>query len=299
MRHTGFLLLSFVAAMFSCSSDDEQEQRTDGRKLRQLTIAEVPVTRATLADNISALGAAWEAGDKATYFNVSSLRPNIIDLGTLIAHDDAVTSSFSGSVCCKAGDEVALFYPQQEVPITGTNRGKFIINLNGQDGKLETLAKKFHYVYGVAKVTSVTDNTAYAEINNMKSLLAVCKFTFTDGTNPIPVNTLTISFNAGSNGSTLGYPLSATLTPTEIEDVNSLKLTYPTWDTWDEQKLTITLASETSSGVYVALFPSFDFSDYLHFSVTNSSGTYTGTAKATLYAGKYYPVTLKLNQQQP
>ena len=296
MRHTGFLLLSFVAALLSCSSDDEPEQRTDGRKLRQLTIAEVPVTRATLKASASSLGAAWEAGDQATYFNVSSFRPNKMDHGTLTATASAETSTFTGKVYCNTGDNVALFYPQQEVPTQGTNRGKFTISLNGQDGKLETIAKNFHYVYGVATVTSVTESTANATIENMQSLLAVCKFTFVDeneNNTPIPIKTLTINYY-DIYGNTKGYPLTATLTPTE--DASSITLNYPgqSDDVWSDNGLSITLASETSSGVYVALFP-YSLTGYLHFSVTNSSGTYTGTAKATLKAGKYYPVTLKLN----
>lgn len=280
--------------MLSCSSDDEPEQRTDGRKLRQLTIAEVPVTRATLNASASSLGAAWEADDMATYFNVTAFQDisPTMRFGDLTASSSAETSTFTGKVYCNTGDNVALFYPQQTVPTQGTNRGKFTISLNGQDGKLETIAKKFHYVYGVATVTSVTESTANATIDNMQSLLAVCKFTFKDEDNAvIPVKTLTINYYA--NRYALGYPLTATLTPTA--DVSTLALTYPSPDTWDDVELTINLDNETSDGVYVALFP-YSLTGYLHFSVTNNSGTYTGTAKATLNAGKYYPVTLKLNK---
>lgn len=299
MRHTGFLLLSFVAALLSCSSDDEPEQRTDGRKLRQLTIAEVPVTRATLTASASSLGAAWEAGDQATYFNVTAFQDisPTMRFGDLTASSSAETSTFTGTVYCNTDDNVALFYPQQTVPTQGTNRGKFTISLNGQDGKLETIAKTFHYVYGVATVTSVTESTANATIDNMQSLLAVCKFTFEDASgNNIPVKTLTINYYYNTYSYQMGYPLTATLTPTE--DASSITLNYPgqSDDVWSDNGLSITLASETSSGVYVALFP-YSLTGYLHFSVTNSSGTYTGTAKATLNAGRYYPVTLKLNQQ--
>lgn len=299
MRHTGFLLLSLVAALLSCSSDDEPEQRTDGRKLRQLTIAEVPVTRATLKASASSLGAAWEAGDQATYFNVTAFQDisPTMRFGDLTASSSAETSTFTGTVYCNTDDNVALFYPQQTVPTQGTNRGKFTISLNGQDGKLETIAKNFHYVYGVATVTSVTESTANATIDNMQSLLAVCKFTFVDeneNNTPIPIKTLTINY-CNIYGNTMGYPLTATLTPTE--DASSITLNYPgqSDDVWSDNGLSITLASETSSGVYVALFP-YSLTGYLHFSVKNNDGTYTGTAKATLNAGNYYPVTLKLNK---
>lgn len=284
MKYTSILTLLLGIALVSCSSDDEQQQDTDGRKLRQLTIAEVPVTRATLSDSGSTLGASWEAGDLATYFNVSTFRPNVMHSGVLTASASASTSAFTGTVYCTTHDMVALFYPHQDVPIQDPNRGKFTVNLAGQDGTLATIAKNFHYVYGVAEVTSVTENTANATISNMKSLLAVAKFTFTDGTNPIPVKTLTINYGDED----VGYPPTATVTPSA--DVSNVSADPVSQDRWNP--LTISLGSETTDGVYVALLPisKFDF----HFSVTNSSGTYTGTAKATLKEGKYYPVELKL-----
>ena len=297
MKHICFLLLLLGVTLTSCSSDEEQAQNLDGRKLRQLTISEVPVTRATLTDNESVLGAAWKEGDQATYFNVSTVGGDNIDSGTLRASASASTSAFTGTVRCKAGDNVALFYPYQDVPIQDPGRGTFTVSLAGQDGTLATIAERFHYVYGVAAVTSVTDNTAKATIDNMQSLLAVCKFTFTDGTNAIPVKTLTINYYDNSMSyTTIGYPLSATLTPTA--DVSTLALTYPNQgnDAWNDKGLSVTLDSETSDGVYVALFPHSP-TGYMHFTVTNSSDTYTGTAKAKLKAGKYYPVSLKLTKQ--
>lgn len=297
MRHTGLLLLSLAAALASCSSDDEQEQNSDGRMLRQLTIGEVPITRATLTDNTSSLGAAWKAGDKATYFNVSSFGNETMDGGTLTAASSESTSAFQGTVRCKAGDKVALFYPAQAIPTAGADRGKFTLSLDGQKGTLEDIAERFHYVYGVAGVTSVTESTASATIDNMQSLLAVCKFSFTDSdSNPIPVKTLTINYydNNDYYPTTIGYPLSATLAPTA--DVSALELTYPAQNAWNKDGLSVTLGTETSGGVYVALFP-YSPTGYMHFEVTNSNGTYIGTAKATLKAGKYYPVSLKLTKQ--
>ena len=227
MRHTGLLLLSLAAALASCSSDDDgdykspQTENAAGRILRQLTINKVPITRATLTDETSALGAAWNAGDEATYFNVSSFTSTTMDVGTLTAASTSSTSMFNGSVRCKAGDKVALFYPVQDIPtqtIEAENkaRGQYTINLAGQDGTLATIAKNFHYVYGVAAVTSVTDNTAKATIDNMQSLLAVCKFTFTDGTNAIPVKTLTINYYDNSRSYTTIQTKAMTLGTTKV-----------------------------------------------------------------------------------
>ena len=286
-------------ALAACSSDDEElVENSNGRKLRQLTIAEVPVTqnaptskKVRLTENSSSLDASWTKDDMATYFNVSSFRFDRMDYGKLTAASSTRTSMFQGTVYCTTGDNVALFYPAKDPILRGTDRGKFTISLDGQKGTLGDIEEHFHYVYGVAEVTSVTDQTATATIDNMQSLLAVCKFSFTDGSEAIPVKTLTINFyDAGL----MGYPQTAMLTPTA--DASSLALEYAGQDTWDKP-LSVTLGNETSDGVYVALFP-YSPTGYMHFTVTGRSGTYTGMAKASLKAGRYYPASLKLTKQQ-
>lgn len=133
-------------------------------------------------------------------------------------------------------------------------------------------------------MTEVTETTATANISTMKSLLAVCKFTFKDGNNnPIPVKTLSIGYGADNS---VGYPQSATMTPLTGE------LTPP--DVLSGL-LTISLDNEKADGVYVAILPVDSQSDFF-FSVTGSNGTYTGTATAKLKAGRFYPVTLKLTK---
>lgn len=303
MKHTGFLLLLLSGmALAACSSDDDElTENSNDRKLRQLTIAEVPVNndaptskKVRFTDNSSSLNASWTKGDMATYFNVSSFSSVTIDYGKLTAASSSTTSMFQGSVYCKTGDKVALLYPAKDPILSGTDRGKFTISLDGQKGTLEDIAKHFHYVYGVAEVTSVTEQTATATIDNMQSLLAVSKFTFTDGSDFIPVKTLTINFYALDSAYPMGYSTSAMLTPTA--DVSSLALAYAGPETWDETPLSVTLDEETSDGVYVALFP-YSPTGYMHFTVTGNSGTYTGMAKASLKAGRYYPASLKLTKQ--
>ena len=201
---------------------------------------------------------------------------------------------FQGTVRCKTGDKVSLLYPAKNPILSGSSRGKYTISLDGQKGTLDDISNNFHYIYGVAEVTSVTESTANATIDNMQSLLAVCKFSFTDGSIPIPVKTLTINYYDNNYNFPMGYPLSAMLTPTS--DVGTLDLVYPDQYDWSDTNLSVTLDNESSSGAYVALFP-YSPTGYIHFNVTNSTGTYTGTAKASLKAGKYYPVTLKLSKQ--
>ena len=288
-------------ALAACSSDDDESvENSNDRKLRQLTIAEVPVTKdaptsrkVKVTENSSSLDASWTKDDMATYFNVSSFGQDVIDYGKLTAASSSSTSIFQGTVNCTTGDDVALLYPAKNPILSGADRGKFTISLGGQKGTLDDIAERFHYVYGVATVTSVTDQTATATIDEMQSLLAVCKFSFTDGSEAIPVKTLTINYYDLDSAYPIGYSLTAMLTPTA--NVNSL-LAYAGPETWDDTPLSVALDQETSGGVYVALFP-YSPTGYMHFTVTGSSGTYTGMAKASLKAGRYYPASLKLTKQ--
>lgn len=290
-------LMTMTAGLAACSSENEEPKQDDGRKLRQLTIENVALTRATLTDNGSTLGAAWEARDnEATYLNLSSLLAGGLRYGNLTSSSSAGTSTFTGSVYCDAGDKLALIYPT--VSPAGV-AGAFTINLSGQTGTLSDIAQRYHYVYGTGTVTSVTDGTATGTISSMKSLLAVCKFTFKDGSgNPVPVKTLKISYGEDLG---VGYPLSGSVIPA----FNSGEVTATPDAPSESTPLAINLDSENAAGeVYVALFPCGSSSEKVTFyfsvtgsNVTGSNDTYTGTANAYLIAGRFYPVTITLTKQ--
>lgn len=269
----------------SCSSDNDEPN--EGRRVRQLTISEVPLTRATLTDQGTTLGAKWKKDDKATVMDMTA--PIEVLYTTLTATTAAETSAFEGSISWEVlvGDRLALIYPEVSL---ATGNASFTVNLKGQKGTLSDVADRYHYIYGVAEVTAVTETTATANIFTMKPLLAVAKFTFKDkATNEaIPVKTLTISYGDDLD---VGYPQTATVEPKEKPD--ELELTWEPQGDNGWEPLTITLGTETSDGVYVAMLPCTD--EPIVFSV--NGGTYTGTATVTLQAGKYYPVALKLNKQ--
>lgn len=289
--------LPFSSVLTSCSSDDEEEQITeqDGRRMRQLTISDVPLTRATLSDDGTKLDAAWTNGDAVTYLNLSNLRSEIISCGSLTTSGAGTTSTFTGNVYCDDGDDMAVFYPAKDVNSIGSD-GSYTIDLSEQKGTRDDLAQHFHYVYGVGKVSvnEATPNKATGTISSMKTLLAACKFTFkyhdnasnTDIT--IPVKTLSIGYGNAS----VGYPKTATVVPS-LNDMGNVVITEAAPQ--ENDLLTVTLDNETTSGVYVALLP-VNEKIVFYFSVTGSKGTFTGTAKAKLLAGKYYPVELKLSK---
>jgi hypothetical protein len=250
------------------------------------------MTRASLAEGDGILTALWTAGDRLTCCNLSR-----VDLsnsgapysGSLTAVSTATTSQFTGDVYCLAGDYLAVVYPAT----TFETNDSYTISLTGQNGTLSKLATNYHYVFGKATVTEVTETTANATIGKMKSLLTVCKFSFKDKNtgDAIPIKSLSISYSTGdsNNGK---YPQSATVAigvNTAQNDVHATgaDITAP---------LTISASGQTE--VYVALLPTAAQSTF-NFTVSDGNGnTYSGTANATLVEGEYVDATwLKLTKQ--
>ena len=286
-----------LAGVMGCSSsDDESGKPDDGVKVRRITITETEdaparqmLTRASLAEGDGILTASWTAGDGLTYCNLSRTNPMNYDVysGGLTAASTAATSQFTGDVTCLANDYLAVVYPAT----TFEYNDRYTLSLTGQDGTLSRLATNYHYVFGKATVTEVTETTANATMEKMKSLLTVCKFSFKDkSTNAvIPIQTLSISY--GGTGSDAGtYPQSATVdcgVLTVQDDVHASGVA-------SNSPL---LLEGSGEAFYVAMLPTTGQRTF-RFTVTNSSGTYTGTAKATLVEGEYVVATgLKLTKQ--
>lgn len=291
-----FLCGLMVVAGTSCKNENTPEDKTVQK--RYLTIkmndaAGAPVRHmpnANITDEGSTLLAEWKAGDEVSYCNLSRVNTPSDDLiiGTMTAATSGVKTDLNGDVECTADDYLAIVYPAVDMSTSTYSfgdgiHGRFTISLAGQDGTLSKLATHYHCVYGRAHVESVTGTTAEATMQKMESLLTICKFSFKDkNTNaPIPVGTLTISYGgAGSDANK--YPQSASVTVdvlTENNEANAVRVAGST------VPLTVTCPSEQSE-VYVALLPETASRIY-NFTVTNTSGTYTGTAEAHLKKGEY------------
>ena len=299
----GYMML---AGLTACSSDDDTTDiPDDGVKVRRITITQTDdaaarqmLTRSTLVES-DGLTASWTAGDGLTYCNLSRTNPMNYEIytGPLTAASTASTSQFTGNVTCNAGDYLAVVYPAA----TFVTNESYTISLSGQDGTLGTLATNYHYVYGKAYVTSVTDNTANATMEKMKSLLTVCKFSFVDKTTgaAIPIKTLAISYG-GSGSDARTYPQTATVTLNSngILEQSAVHAagTASTSSLLVDCSVAFSLPSEGLGEVFVALLPTSGQRTF-NFTVANSSGTYTGTAKATLVEGEYIVATgLKLTK---
>ena len=291
----GYMML---AGLTACSGDDDAtDMPDDGVKVRRMTITQTDnaavrqmLTRATLTED-DGITASWTTGDRLTYCNLSRTNPSDDDVysGPLTATSSAATSQFTGNVTCNAGDYLAVVYPAA----TFVTNESYTISLSGQDGTLGTLATNYHYVYGKAYVTSVTDNTANATMEKMKSLLTVCKFSFVDKASgkAIPIQTLAIAY--GGTGSDAGtYPQTATV----AIGANMAQTDVHATGVAGSSPLLLEGAGEATA-VFVALLPTSGQRTF-NFTVTDGSdNTYTGTAKATLTEGEYIVATgLKLTK---
>ena len=299
-------LIWVLAAGCSHSEDDAVVPVNKDVKTRLLTFTQVENrgSRAVLNENNHGLSALWKRGDQLGCCNLSTLEYDIfvfgrISTGTLTARDNNVTSIFQGEMTCEQNNQLAVIYPATDFDYelkSGECFAKYTIILSEQDGTLETLANSYHYMYGVATVNSVTNSTAEAS-GKMKSLLAVCKFSFKDGEgHTIRVKELKISYGGdGPDGDFGTYPQTANVTcninqeavfadavrsndPLIIQTVPGSDSQYPT-------------------DVYVALLPVTNRT--FRFVVTDANDqTYMGTATANLHAGEFVKATLQLNKVQ-
>ena len=295
-------LIWVLVAGCSHSEDDAAVPVNKDVKTRLLTFTQVENrgSRAVLYENAkNGLKALWKRGDQLECCNLTTLMDDIIasgriSTGTLKTQDDGVTTSiFQGTMSCDQDHQLAAIYPAKVFGFewgSGEPFAKYTITLSGQDGTLEKLASDFHYMYGVATVNSVTSSMAEAT-GEMKSLLAVCKFSFKDeNNNGISVKELKISYGGyGLDGDFGTYPQTANVTcninqeavfadavrsndPLIIQTVRGSDSQYPT-------------------DVYVALLPVTTRT--FRFEVTDDNKkVYTGVAKATLNAGEYVVATL-------
>lgn len=301
-------LIWVLVAGCSHSEDDAAVPVNKDVKTRLLTFTQVENrgSRAVLNENNHGLSALWKRGDQLGCCNLK-LEESIMTLGgistgTLKALDDKVKNSiFQGEMTCEQNDQLAVIYPATDFGFGLEHKPEiryfvnYTITLSGQNGSLATLASDYHYMYGVATVNSVTSTTAEAS-GKMKSLLAVCKFSFKDeNNNGISVKKLEISYvYDGSEGNRQIYPQSAIVKFYE-EGTYSINPDVSNDNDGVVDPLIINL-DQAANAVYVALLPVTTRT--FRFNVTDANGNkYTGVAQATLNAGEYVVASLPLKMK--
>lgn len=279
----GFVMIA--ALLGACSSDDSTTPQEDnnGRRMRQLTIKNVAMnTRAAI--NPSTYEATWETTDRPTYINLSA-QPEL-RYGTLTPSAAGASTTLTGSVYCTLGDNIAIVLPTVEPVLPSGGDAYFTIDLSGQKGTLADIGARYHYIYGVGSVTSTDGGTATGTISNTKSLLSLCKFTFTHNNSPVNVKSVQIGWGTGGAA---GYPQTGTVSLLANPASVSAEAGDPSGP------LTVTLDEPNAAGVvYVALFPCGEKLTF-HFTVSDGSNTYTATKHAKMLEGKYYEVPVAVN----
>ncbi len=287
VKFISYWFMVMAALLCSCSSDDDNTPQDDnsGRRMRQLTISNVSMnTRAAI--NPSTYEATWETTDRPTYINLNA-QPEL-RYGTLTPSTAGASTTLTGSVYCKQGDNIAIVLPTVTPELPANGSLSYPIDLSGQKGTLADIGTRYHYIYGVGTVTSADGGTATGSITDTKSLLSLCKFTFTNIDSPVKVKSVQIGWGTGGAA---GYPQTGTVSL--LADPKSVHVTPDSGPYLGP--LSITLDDANAAGVvYVALFPC-DEKLAFHFTVSDGKNTYTATKHAKMLEGKYYEVPVAVN----
>ena len=274
-------LLMAGAAFAACSSEDNM---IGGQPASQQTYTMTieaskgggsdAATRALSIDGSGALNATWETSNEVKAYNhtqssalTGSLKPQSSGVSATL------TGSLTGSVA--VGDIIYLRWPSVNADYTG------------QNGTLETIAQRYDYTTGIAKVTSVDGTAIGAEDSSHGGPVtfinsqAIVKFTLIDKATNSPINATQLTIDAKVNG--------------ESRLIQSL--TYP--NTYTLGPITINRTTPTDNVVYAAL----PFSSQAHFTfnlaATDGTNTYTyEKTGVTMLNGRYYEITVKMNASQ-
>ena len=272
-------LLMAGAAFAACSSEDNI---IGGQPASQQTYTMTieaskgggsdATTRALSIDGSGALNATWETSNEVKVYNYTQ---SSAFTGSLKPQSNGVSATLTGSLTGSVaeGDIIFLRWPSVNADYTG------------QDGTLETIAQRYDYTTGIAKVTSVDGTTIGAEdypkggpvlfTNNQ----AIVKFTLTDKANDAPIRATQLTIDVkNSQGSSL---------------IQSL--TYP--NAYTLGPITINRTTPADNVVYAAL----PFSGQANFTyaLTATDGTHNYTYEKVdkpMLNGRYYEVKVKMTR---
>ena len=274
-------LLMAGAAFAACSGDDnivEELPATPAQHTYTMTIeaskggGSDATTRALSIDGSGALNATWETSNEVKAYNYTK---SSALTGSLKPQSDGASATLTGSLTgsVAVNDIINLRWPSVDADYTG------------QDGTLETIAQRYDYTTGVAKVTSVNGTTIGAEDSShggpvlFTNSQAIVKFTLIDKATGSPINATRLTIDAKFNG--------------ESRLIQSI--TYP--DAYKIGPITINRTTPTDNVVYAAL--PFSSQAKFTFALTATDGTHNYTyekADVTMLNGRYYEVKVKMTR---
>ncbi len=276
-------LLMAGAALAACSGDDnivEELPANPAQHTYTMTIeatkgGDAATTRA-LALNGKTLNATWQTTDEVAVYNHT--KEAVLE-GHLSPQSNGASATLTGSLTGSVAkdDVVYLYWPSVNADYTG------------QDGTLETIAQRYDYTTGVAKVTSVNSTAIVAEDSSpsggpvlFTNNQAIVKFTLIGKTFATPINATQLTIDAKVNG--------------ESRLIQSI--TYPSTQTLGP--ITINRTTPTDNVIYAAL--PFSSEAKFTFALTATDGKYTYTyekAGVTMLNGRYYEVKVKMTRAYP
>jgi hypothetical protein len=274
-------LLMAGAAFAACSSEDNM---IGGQPASQQTYTMTieaskgggsdATTRALSIDGSGALNATWETSNEVKAYNHTQ---SSALTGSLKPQSDGASATLTGSLTgsVAVNDIIFLRWPSVDADYTG------------QDGTLETIAQRYDYTTGVAKVTSIDGTTIGAEDSShggpvrFTNSQAIVKFTLIDKATDAPIRATQLTIDAKFNG--------------ESRLIQSI--TYP--DAYTLGPITIDRTAPADNVIYAAL--PFSSQAKFTFALTATDGTNTYTyekADVTMLNGRYYEITVKMNASQ-
>ena len=198
MKQILFALAILLAAV-SCSEElietpAEQETETTFELAVKADKGESPVTKAlsieTNAQGKHVLNASWETSDI-----ISAVRSEQV-IGTLSPKTSGSSAILAGTVTgeLRKGHTIYLYWPRD-----GNS-----YDYTGQDGKLETIASRYDYIYGSTEITSIENGSITCKPVTFHNSQAIVKFILKDGSgDPVYPDRLVLSASDGSGNSML------------------------------------------------------------------------------------------------
>lgn len=281
----GIILGVVAVGLTSCSSDLTNGENTavNPNETAKRTLSLSTDNAKTRSEVNLTTGNKWETGDQFFSYNLdlsdqATESPNAI----LTAKSSGASTLLQGTVACKNGDRLNIFYPGTYV--TGYAQGTFPISMQKsltgnktQDGTVENL-KNFDYSFGTGSVT-VNGNSASGNVN-MEKLYAILKVDFTfNGTKLTNIKKLVLSnvITGGDFKVQTGQMDNAKIGSIEVNPANLAEL------------------------LYVAIFPTNGFKPKFEvYTTDNKSYTYTVTASDwQTKTAKVYPITVAVKEIPP
>lgn len=282
----GIILGVVAVGLTSCSSDLTNGENTavNPNETAKRTLSLSTDKAKTRSEVNLTTGNKWETGDRFFAYNLDFNGPaNESRNSILTAKSSSASTVLEGTVACKNGDRLNIFYPcalvggHEQGNIEISMQKSIIDNKTTQNGTVENL-KYFDYSFGTGSVT-VNGNSASGNVD-MEKLYAILKVDFTfNGTKLTNIKKLVLSnvITGGDFKVQTGQMDNRKIGSIEVKPANPAEL------------------------LHVAIFPTNGFKPKFEvYTTDNKAYTYTVTASDwETKTAKVYPITVAVKEFTP